>query len=394
MNYRIKNFIIIVITGAALMLLQESCTTGQHQTVKKPVELNEQPPQSQKTPDQPSREKDNRFDSTAIMEKMSISEHIDMYRKFFFEKKQSSPREELPQVPVDLARLTAPGSGDLKVSWLGHSSLLIHMDGYTILTDPVFERRVSPVGPTRFHKTLPLAVEDVPVLDIVIVSHNHYDHLNRYSIKRLNHKTKTFIVPLKVGKLLRKWGVPDGKIIELDWWQEYGFDHELMIAATPSQHFSGRGLFDRNKTLWASWVIKTSSHRIFFSGDSGYFDGFKAIGEKYGPFDATFIECGAYNERWSSIHMFPEQTVQSHIDLRGKVLHPIHNSTFNLSLHPWYEPMERVVAAAWHKDVQLSMPVIGSIVDYDNRDNEHFWWRQSMEPLEILKTREELAAGM
>lgn len=172
--------------------------------------------------------------------------------------------------------------------------------------------------------------------------------------------------------------MPREKIVELGLWEEFRFDSRLVFAATPAQHFSGRGLFDRNKTLWASWVIKTPDHSLFFSGDSGYFDGFKAIGEKYGPFDMTFIECGAYNESWSQIHMFPEQTVQAHIDLRGKVLHPIHWGTFNLALHPWYEPMERLSAAARAAEVEIATPVVGDTTTYGKRIPVAKWWQQAM----------------
>jgi L-ascorbate metabolism protein UlaG (beta-lactamase superfamily) len=168
------------------------------------------------------------------------------------------------------------------------------------------------------------------------------------------------------------------KIVELAWWQEYALDENLTLAATPAQHFSGRGLTDRNRTLWASWAILGPNHRVFFSGDSGYFDGFKQIGRKYGPFDTTFIECGAYNENWSGIHMFPEQTVQAHRDLEGKILQPIHWATFNLSLHPWYEPMERLIAAARSGRVTTSTPIMGRIVDYTTFQSHDYWWRPAM----------------
>ena len=152
-----------------------------------------------------------------------------------------------------------------------------------------------------------------------------------------------------------------------------------MIAATPAQHFSGRGINDRNKTLWASWVIQTPFHNLFFSGDSGYFGGFKQIGEKYGPFDMTFIECGAYGEGWPKVHMFPEQTVQAHLDLKGDVLHPIHWGTFNLALHPWYEPMERLTAAAHSKNVKIATPIVGETTVYGGNIPVARWWEQPME---------------
>jgi L-ascorbate metabolism protein UlaG (beta-lactamase superfamily) len=166
--------------------------------------------------------------------------------------------------------------------------------------------------------------------------------------------------------------------VELDWWQEYQVDQNLMIAATPAQHFSGRGIFDRNETLWASWVIQTPFHNIFFSGDSGYFGGFKQIGENYGPFDITFIECGAYGKSWPKVHMFPEQTVQAHQDLKGKVLHPIHWGTFNLALHPWYEPMVRLATVADSKNVMIATPIIGETTVYGSNIRSARWWEEAM----------------
>ncbi|MCD4675412.1 MAG: MBL fold metallo-hydrolase, partial [Desulfobacula sp.] len=249
--------------------------------------------------------------------------------RFLFDKNNQTPDRVLSSQPVKLINFNTDRKDQLNSTWLGHSSLMINMNGYKILTDPVFEKKVSIVGPKRFNGDLPLNPEELSDIDVVIISHDHYDHLNKYSIKLLTPITQRFIVPLAVGKRLICWGVPEDKIIELDWWEEYAFDDLLNITATPAQHFSGRGLGDKNKTLWASWVITTPDYKIFFSGDSGYFKGFKAIGEKFGPFDMTFIECGAYNELWRPVHMFPEETVQAHLYLKGNILHPIHWGTFN-----------------------------------------------------------------
>lgn len=242
-----------------------------------------------------------------------------------------------------------------------------------------FERSISPVGPSRFSKELSLEVEELASVDVVIISHDHYDHFNKYSVLQLAKKTQQFIVPRGVGARLFNWGVPQKKIVELEWWQEFSLDDTLTIAATPAQHFSGRGLFDRNATLWSSWAIITPWHRLFFSGDSGYFDGFKEIGMKYGPFDMTLLECGAYDERWSKVHMLPEQTVMAHRDLAGKVLQPIHMATFNLAFHPWYEPMERLISEAWKEGVDVSLPVAGEVVDFHQRQHMGFWWQSAME---------------
>jgi L-ascorbate metabolism protein UlaG (beta-lactamase superfamily) len=317
-----------------------------------------------------------------------------MYREFFFVKGQKVPKGKLPQVEVALPELLDKEGSGLKVSWLGHSSLLMKIDGYSILTDPIFERKVSLIGPSRFNAELPLRVENLQHVDVVIISHDHYDHLNKFSVQQLIDKTGVFIVPQGVGKRLVKWGVPKEKIVELGWWEEAHPHNGLTIAATPSQHFSGRGLFDRNSTLWASWVIQTGQHRLFFSGDTGYFAGFSEIGKKYGPFDVAFLECGAYNEHWSKVHMFPEQTVQAGIDLGAKVLQPIHWATFNLALHAWYEPVERFTEAAWNRSVKVSIPVIGQVVDYHKQRATELWWLAVMSESKGLQVEQELAADV
>ena len=319
-----------------------------------------------------------KFSAPPAQGNISISGFVSGALDYFSNASIGRPEADLPVKSVELSHFTDPTDKQLNVTWLGHSSLMINMDGYRLLTDPVFEKRISLLGPTRFNGEVPLDIQQVPRIDVVIISHDHYDHLNKYSVQQLSPKTRRFIVPLAVGSRLIKWGVPKEKIIELDWWEEYRFDDNLTIAATPAQHFSGRGLTDRNQTLWASWVVLSPYHKIFFSGDSGYFDGFKQIGEKYGPFDMTFIECGAYNASWSQVHMFPEQTVQAHLDLVGNVLHPIHWGTFNLSLHPWYEPMERLVTAARAQNVKIATPIVGDTTALNRPLPCIAWWRQAM----------------
>jgi L-ascorbate metabolism protein UlaG (beta-lactamase superfamily) len=296
-------------------------------------------------------------------------------RKMIFGNEIRKPNQDLPQADIDLDLLESPDSSYLKVTNVGHSSLLIYMDGYRILTDPVYEAKISPVGPSRFNKDIPLDPITLKNIDVVVISHNHYDHLNKYSIQTIHEEVKQFIVPLGVGAQLEAWGVAREKIAELDWWEEFSVDENLTITSTPSQHFSGRGLTDRNKTLWTSYVISSSDHRIYFSGDSGYFDGFKTIGEKYGPFDIAFLECGAYNQAWSFVHMFPEETVQAAIDLKASYTWPIHWGTFNLALHDWFDPMERVSAAAKVQGIRLLTPIFGRIVEYPGKLDTADWWR-------------------
>lgn len=279
--------------------------------------------------------------------------------KFLFSRNDRTPDSTLPTQPVNLAAFTSRGADQLNATWLGHSSLLINVDGLRIATDPVFQKRISLFGPSRYNGDIPLSIDSLPELDVVIISHNHYDHLNKYTLERIHSRVTRFVTVLGVGAILIDCGVPAEKIIELDWWEECTIDSLHTIVATPAQHFSGRGLTDRNETLWGSWVIRGPQHTVFYGGDSGYFSGFADIGAQYGPFDITFLECGAYNERWRSIHMFPEETIQAHLDLQGKVLHPIHWGTFNLSLHPWYDPMIRAAKAADSAGIRIATPIPG-----------------------------------
>ncbi|MBT3824011.1 MAG: hypothetical protein HOD43_13350 [Candidatus Marinimicrobia bacterium] len=315
--------------------------------------------------------KDGKFTNSRTLE---MSPSFGMIKKYLFGKEQRSPEAALPQKQIDLSLLESADSSYLKVTNAGHSSLLIHMDGYRILTDPVYEAKISPVGPTRFNEEIPIDPTELRDIDVVVISHNHYDHLNKYSIKTIHSEVSRFIVPLGVGAQLEKWGVPREKITELDWWDSYDFDEKLTITSTPSQHFSGRGLTDRNKTLWTSYVIATLDHNIYFSGDSGYFDGFKTIGKKFGPFDIAFMECGAYNLEWADVHMFPEETVQASLDLKAHFVWPIHWGTFNLALHDWFDPMKRVTLAAEANGVRLLTPIFGQVVEYPGRMQTEKWW--------------------
>lgn len=269
---------------------------------------------------------------------------------------------------------------------LTHSSVLLRLSGEFILTDPVFSERASPVqwlGPKRFHAS-PIEMGELPFISAVVISHDHYDHLDKASIKALKKQVGSFVVPLKVGDVLRKWGVDDKQIIELDWWQSVTIGRNV-FTATPSQHFSGRGLFDRDERLWASWAIKGQTSNVFFSGDSGYFPGFKTIGERLGPFDLTMIETGAYNELWSDIHMFPEQSVQAHIDLGGRAYMPIHNASFDLAIHDWFEPLERAFDLSAKRGVTMVAPRFGehvSIAEPGFLTANRRWW-QSIAELQV-----------
>jgi len=262
---------------------------------------------------------------------------------FFRDHPESAPRERLPVRALRSSELT----GTHQVSWLGHASVLLKFGADFVLTDPVLGERASPVswlGPKRFHP-LPIAVHDIPPLKAVLISHDHHDHLDEESVRVLAARTDFFVVPLKVGAFLRGWGVPAEKIRELEWWQSVELAG-LTITCTPARHFSGRGLWGWNQTLWASFVVGDGKKRVYFGGDTGMFPGFAEIGERLGPVDLAILPIGAYDELWSAIHLFPEEALEAHRLVRGRRLLPMHFGTFDLSRHAWYEPLARLKAAA------------------------------------------------
>ncbi|MEQ9468533.1 MAG: MBL fold metallo-hydrolase [Ekhidna sp.] len=276
-------------------------------------------------------------------------------------------REKFDEIPDD----------SIAFVWFGHSTILMKINGVTILADPVIvgERAsmFSFMGPERFDYTYQLTIDELPEIDAVILSHDHYDHLDYPTIKALKERVNRFYLPLGVGAHFERWGVPAENITELNWWDELDFKG-LRLAFAPTRHFSGRGFGDRFKTLWGSWVILGENKRVYFSGDSGYFPGFKEIGEKYGPFDLTFMECGAYNEGWSEIHMFPEETAQAHLDVKGRLLMPIHWGKFDLSLHPWKESVQRLNKKALEENIRLFTPEVGQIVSLSDSSDLDQWW--------------------
>lgn len=287
------------------------------------------------------------------------------------------PKGTLPREPFQPELLSNPW--EPKVLWFGHSSLLLQMNGLTLFMDPMLGDAPSPfpkLGGKRYGGRLALEPESIPQVDVVLLSHDHYDHLDYDTIKKLKDKAARFIVPLGVGVHLERWGVSREKITETDWWEELDVG-ELKLACTPARHFSGRNLTGRDGTLWCSWVIDGGDLKVFFSGDSGYGPHFRSIGDKYGPFDLTLMECGQYDPRWSNIHMMPEETVQAHMDVKGGRLLPIHWGAFTLALHDWFDPVERALAAARKHGVSVITPRIGQAVAIDAPNGPTTaWWRE------------------
>ena len=359
------NFYLIVITGIIIMAANHGCSSATY------VEGDTQLTKIEKS----ENFREGKFRNYVPWDEPGVLSWMKTGLDWIFSKEERVPKIELPLEPVDLSKFNRQSDNILNVTWLGHSSLMINIDGFKILVDPVLETKVSFFGPTHYNGDVPLNIHELPDINLVLITHNHYDHLNKFSIQLIKDKTDKFITPLAVGAELEGWGVSRDKITELDWWEEISVFDSLIISLTPTQHFSGRSMTDRNETLWGSYVVTAPNHKIYLCGDSGYSDSFKKIGEKYGPFDMTFLECGAYNEKWHHIHMFPEETVQAHLDLKGKVLQPIHWGTFNLSLHAWDEPMERFIKAAELKDINYAIPVVGSTTEYPDNLPKSKWWQ-------------------
>ncbi|MHA7128795.1 MBL fold metallo-hydrolase [Algoriphagus namhaensis] len=308
---------------------------------------------------------------------MSTGKAIRMLPQFFKNDPARKPDFALPTVERDSLELVSGQSKD-RLIWFGHSAFLLQLDGKTILIDPMLSEVPAPhpwLGKPRFSEELPIPVEKLPEIDFILISHDHYDHLDYESIQKLKSKTKHFLVPLGVGAHFERWGVEPSRIQELRWWEETDL-LGLHFAFAPSRHFSGRGISNRFSTLWGSWILQSEKHKLYFSGDGGYGPHFKEIGEKYGPFDFAMLECGQYNENWSQLHMAPEQTALAAMDLGAKVGMPIHWGAFSLAMHSWTDPVERVRAKASELELPLAIPKIGEFVYLDAVPGSvEEWWK-------------------
>lgn len=287
------------------------------------------------------------------------------------------PRTALPAVDPRSVWARAPGSG-LRVTWLGHSTVLIELDGVRVLTDPVWGARASPsslAGPKRF-QPVPVALRDLPPLDLVLVSHDHYDHLDYPTIRQLARLDVPFVTSLGVGAHLEAWGVRPEHIFELDWWQSYVLaGTALTVTAAPSQHFSGRTLKSRNATLWASLVMRSQHHAVFFSGDTGLTSEYERIRERLGPFDLLMLEVGAFHPAWGDMHLGPENALKAHALLGGGAFLPIHWGTFSLAMHAWDQPAETLLRLAPSLDAPLVMPRLGEPTEPSRVERVEPWWR-------------------
>ena len=323
------------------------------------------------------RYRDGRFHNSEPSSMLGPEDGGNLLRELLTRESVGTPRVDVP-----LAAPLAPvEAADLAVTWFGHSSALVEIDGHRILADPVWSDRVSPsatVGPARMHP-VPVQLAELPRIDAVVISHDHYDHLDRRTIEMLaaTQPDIRFLVPLGVGAHLRRWRVPEERIVELDW-DQHAEVGALTITCTEARHFSGRG-FARDITLWSSWVIAGPTRRVFFGGDSGYTKRFADVGDRYGPFDLTLLPVGAYDRRWPDVHMNPEEAVRTHGDLGcadrpGSLLVPVHWGTFNLAFHAWSEPIARLLPAAREAGVATAVPMPGQRVDALRPGAQHPWW--------------------
>lgn len=261
--------------------------------------------------------------------------------------------------------------------WFGHSSFLLQTQQQTLFFDPVFSEKAAPhpwLGNKRYNKEFPLTPEQLPSIDAVVISHDHYDHLDYQSILKLDNKVKAYYVPLGVGSHLRAWGIAENKIHELDWWQHKQVG-QVTLTLTPARHFSGRRITNQNHTLWGGWHVKSAEQTLFFSGDTGYGPHFAEIKQRLGAVDFALLECGQYNEAWSDIHMLPEQTVQAAKDLGAEVMMPVHWGAFTLSIHSWTDPIERALAESKRLQQAIIAPEIGEVVQLSQQPSTHQkWW--------------------
>ena len=300
-----------------------------------------------------------------------------MWKFLFHKAPDAAPPGPLPLQLLDSLAITKKLPGIVRVTWFGHSASLVEIAGQNILLDPMLSVEMGPVSwatPKRYNRNLAITPEKLPPIAAVLISHDHYDHLDYQTIRKIKDKVGHFYVPLGVGVHLRHWGVAPARITEMNWGDSAKLPG-LTLHCTPSRHFSGRGLTNRNSTLWCSWVMQTATKRVFYTGDGGYGPHFAAIGAAYGPFDLALVECGQYNEGWAEIHMRPEQSVQAARDVRATVMLPVHWGAFTEALHPWNEPVKRATAEAVRLGQVITTPHLGEPVTLGAALPKEQWWK-------------------
>ena len=322
--------------------------------------------------------RDGKFFNPQPTEIMTGGSQLGALRRMLFDKSpRATPPGPLPMRYLDSLALTQPAPGLARVTWFGHSASLVELAGRRVLLDPMLSIKMGPVAgvaPVRYNPRVPIAAAQLPYIDAVLISHDHYDHLDYQTIRTIKDKVGVFCVPLGVGAHLRRWGVAEARIRELNWGDSVQLPG-LVLISQPTRHFSGRGLTNRNATSWSSWVLKGGGKRLFYSGDGGYGPHFQAIGRRYGPFDLALMECGQYNEQWAQIHMQPEQSVQAALDVRARAMLPVHWGAFTESLHTWDDPVRRATAEAARRSLVLTTPELGQPVRLDAGELPQVrWW--------------------
>jgi L-ascorbate metabolism protein UlaG (beta-lactamase superfamily) len=320
--------------------------------------------------------RDGEFKNATPTQSLEPGTFDDMLRHQIFGKEERVPPGPIPTEPRAWQDYEQPPASGLRTTWMGHSTVLVEIDGVRVLLDPIWSDRCSPVsfaGPRRFFAP-PLPLEEVPPIDAVLVSHDHYDHLDVPTVKALASRGTRFIVPLGIGAHLARWGVAADKITDLDWYEESGVGDTLRVTATPARHYSGRSLW-QNQALWSSWVITGPQHRVYYSGDSGYGPHLAEIGARFGPFDLALVKIGASDPTWKQIHMDPEEAVQTARDVRAAVMQGVHWGTFNLAYHDWFEPADRAAERAARDGVSLVLPRPGQLVEPSAPPALVAWWR-------------------
>ena len=308
---------------------------------------------------------------------LSIWDVPELLYKQFCKKDDREPQSPLPIAPFDVDAFLADDV-NFKCIWYGHSVVLIRMSGKTILIDPMLGPNASPIAPfktKRFSENTLDLIDELPPIDLMLLTHDHYDHLDLDSIEKLKSKTKQYYVALGVKRHLTAWGIDAAQVREFDWWDQANFD-SISITFTPTRHFSGRGVKDRAKSLWGGWVLKSDHENIWFSGDGGYGEHFKEVGAKLGPFDFGFMECGQYNEKWHPIHLFPEESVQAAIDGQVKKAMPVHWAGFALAQHSWTEPADDFHTHAQTKGLTVCYPPLGETLTLNSEDYQAMWWNE------------------